>query len=248
MQIAGPGTGTTRVMTIPDANATLLYSGGALGTPSGGTVTNLTGTASININGTVGATTPTTVVATTVTTDTVAERTAAAGVTIDGCKLKDNLVVGGAGTGVANSSLDTTAGNIGGAWLAWTPTLSGLFANAKWNKTCVYTQIGKTVIFKLYLVANTTTPMSGAGEAIFTLPVTSTAVPSTPLVLGSSLLEDSGTAIFTGFAQHISTTTGRIRHSIVSGALLSTTAPTSSAPFTWTTNDTIYVQGTYEAA
>ena len=60
MQITGPGTGTTRVMTIPDADATLLYSGGALGTPSGGTVTNLTGTASININGTVGATTAST--------------------------------------------------------------------------------------------------------------------------------------------------------------------------------------------
>ena len=49
-----------KTYTLPDANATLLYSGGPLGTPSSGTVTNLTGTASININGTVGATTATT--------------------------------------------------------------------------------------------------------------------------------------------------------------------------------------------
>jgi hypothetical protein len=46
-----------KTYTLPNSNATLLYDGGALGTPSGGTVTNLTGTASININGTVGATT-----------------------------------------------------------------------------------------------------------------------------------------------------------------------------------------------
>ena len=49
----------------------ILYSGGALGTPSSGTVTNLTGTASININGTVGATTPTTGVFTTATITTI---------------------------------------------------------------------------------------------------------------------------------------------------------------------------------
>ena len=32
-----------KTYTLPDANATLLYSGGALGTPSGGTATNITG-------------------------------------------------------------------------------------------------------------------------------------------------------------------------------------------------------------
>ena len=56
-----------RTYTLPDASATLLYSGGPLGTPSSGTVTNLTGTASININGTVGATTASTGAFTTAT-------------------------------------------------------------------------------------------------------------------------------------------------------------------------------------
>jgi len=58
-KFSGPTT-AERTFTLPDSNATLLYSGGALGTPSSGTVTNLTGTASININGTVGATTAST--------------------------------------------------------------------------------------------------------------------------------------------------------------------------------------------
>lgn len=41
-QVTGPTT-STKVFTLPDANATLLYSGGPLGTPSGGTLTNATG-------------------------------------------------------------------------------------------------------------------------------------------------------------------------------------------------------------
>jgi hypothetical protein len=63
-------TTSEKTYTLPNSNATLLYSGGALGIPSSGTVTNLTGTASININGTVGSTTPTTGVFTTATVNT----------------------------------------------------------------------------------------------------------------------------------------------------------------------------------
>jgi len=44
VQFTGPTT-STKVFTLPDASSTLLFSGGALGTPSGGTATNLTGTA-----------------------------------------------------------------------------------------------------------------------------------------------------------------------------------------------------------
>jgi hypothetical protein len=65
-KFSGPTT-AERTFTLPDSNATLLYSGGALGTPASGTVTNLTGTASININGTVGATTANTGAFTTIT-------------------------------------------------------------------------------------------------------------------------------------------------------------------------------------
>ena len=66
-KFSGPAT-SEKTFTLPNSNATLLYDGGALGTPSSGTVTNLTGTASININGTVGATTANTGAFTTVNT------------------------------------------------------------------------------------------------------------------------------------------------------------------------------------
>jgi len=47
---AGPS--EARIYTFPDAAVTILYSGGALGTPSGGTLTNCDGTAaSLNIGG-----------------------------------------------------------------------------------------------------------------------------------------------------------------------------------------------------
>ena len=42
MQISGPSAGQTRTVTIPDANATMLYDGGPLGTPSSGVLTNCT--------------------------------------------------------------------------------------------------------------------------------------------------------------------------------------------------------------
>lgn len=70
-KFTGPTT-AEKTFTLPDASSTLLYSGGALGTPSSGTVTNLTGTASININGTVGATTPAAGYFTTLNTTTTA--------------------------------------------------------------------------------------------------------------------------------------------------------------------------------
>lgn len=42
VQFTGPTT-STKIFTLPDASSTLLYSGGALGTPSSGTLTNATG-------------------------------------------------------------------------------------------------------------------------------------------------------------------------------------------------------------
>jgi hypothetical protein len=68
-KFSGPAT-AEKTYTLPNSNATLLYDGGALGTPASGTVTNLTGTASININGTVGATTANTGSFTTATAST----------------------------------------------------------------------------------------------------------------------------------------------------------------------------------
>ncbi len=67
-KFTGPAT-AEKTFTLPNSSETLLYAGGALGTPASGTVTNLTGTASININGTVGGTTKNSGAFTTITSD-----------------------------------------------------------------------------------------------------------------------------------------------------------------------------------
>lgn len=59
LQIAGPATGTTRVLTVPDANATVIVSGGALGTPASGVLTNCTGLPQAGLANNVAGTGPT---------------------------------------------------------------------------------------------------------------------------------------------------------------------------------------------
>lgn len=137
-------------------------------------------------------------------------------------------------------------------WFAWTPTLSGRFNNSKWTKNCSYTQIGKTVHFKVSLVANTTGPMdTGSGTANFSLPVTGVAIPSssgyiTPI--GRVGLLDSGTARATGQVYYNSTTVATIMVNTSDSTYVGNIDLTNAAPWTWTTNDEIYCQGTYEAA
>jgi len=144
---------------------------------------------------------------------------------------------------IKNDDLETTAGEPGGAWLSWTPTLSGLFDNAKWTKTCKYTLIGKTVHARVKLVASTTTPMSGSGDATFTLPLT--AVDYVPgdksYTIGTAGVYDSGTNVFGALVSITSTTAAAIR----SNALVTFT---STSPMTWTTNDVISFTITYESA
>lgn len=183
--------------------------------------------------------------------DTISEHTSAAGVTIDGMQIKDNLVVGASGKGVDNTSLNTAAGELGAAWQSWTPTLSGLFDDAKWTKTCKYIQIGKTVHYRLMLVASTTTPMSGAGNPLFTLPVT--AVDYAPaagsiFVIGTGGSTDANGGTFLTTASFNSTTTAKLRVHGAGSSYVGSDVASSTIPFTWTTSDEITISGTYEAA
>ncbi len=136
------------------------------------------------------------------------------------------------------------------AWQSWTPTLSGRLDDADWTKTsCKYVQIGKTVIAQLKLVATAAAPMGGGSTgALFTLPVTSTALGATAdsIPLGSAALLDSSTAVFSGIVLHQSTTLGTIRYHNQATAAYSSVS--STAPFTWTTNDEIMATFMYEAA
>lgn len=136
-------------------------------------------------------------------------------------------------------------------WQSWTPTLSGRFDDTKWTKTCKYIQIGKTVHYRMKLVANAATPMSGGTtDAQFSLPVTAAAGYAggdQTAWIGGGGVYDNGTSVFQAdaYLSSSSDSTGRIRVHTTAGAL---NAITSTVPMTWANTDEINISGTYEAA
>jgi len=84
------------------------------------------------------------------------------------------LPVGSTSSAISNANLNTTSGNIGGARLAWTPTVTsetGTFTAASGSGH--YTIIGKNFIYDASIVI--TTVGSGGGGIKFTFPFTTTA-------------------------------------------------------------------------
>jgi hypothetical protein len=139
---------------------------------------------------------------------------------------------------VTNAKLDATAGEPGGAWKDWTPTLTSITLGAG-SLACKYTQIGKTVHFRIRFTM-------GAGSAVGTNPRFSYPVaPHAAYIaigIGNGRLEDvtgSWYCCFTfGYADAI----------YVMQIANVMTGVTATSPFTWATSDSIYLTGTYEAA
>jgi hypothetical protein len=166
------------------------------------------------------------------------------------------------GTGIASGAITTAKiadANItpekliagtGATWTpaTWTPTLSGRMNDAKWDKYGSYIQIGKTVFADLLLVANTTTPMDGGtAEAIISLPVTSINYTQYVSTLGTGHVVDGGVN-FTADIVWNTTGTLVVRGVLASGTYAQPQTMSSTAPFTWTTTDQIYVSIRYTAA
>lgn len=143
---------------------------------------------------------------------------------------------------VTNSSLSTTAGEPGGAWEAYTPTLTNI-TNA--TATGRYLQIGKTVWFWAKATM-TGTPTISATPTI-SLPVTAQTD-----ALSSQFqchLVDSGTLTWhLGVAIASSTTAISCFAAQVSSPDVRSATTTGSVPFSWATGDVIELAGTYEAA
>ena len=148
---------------------------------------------------------------------------------------------------IKNDDLETTAGEPGGAWKAWTPTLTNWTVGAN-AVNAKYIQIGKTVFFRLYWKFGAGAAM-GTG-AFFSLPVTSISYPGAAelQVLGTGSVLDVGTATYGVQVVWSTTTTAMLQ--VFGVAATYPTAATFSAtvPMTWTSNDELYVSGTYEAA
>ena len=141
---------------------------------------------------------------------------------------------------VTNNKLATGAGQPGGAWTSWTPTLENLSGGTL--TYAKYTQLGKNVHFRILYT------LGGAGVSsgsLFTLPVAmaSGSVPSGTFPLGLSMYIDANGSWFNG--RCTSNGSQIFIGVITSTGALSNINPTT--PFTWATGDRIYATAYYES-
>ena len=161
----------------------------------------------------------------------------AAAAAIAGSKLAD--------ASLPNAKLATGAGEPGGAWTSWTPTWTNLTVG-NGTLTARYTQVGKTIRFRIALVFGSTTSISGAVS--HSLPATAATHAGSLPINGYGSLLDSGIAAFPVYLVLTNTTTASVRTSTASGTYTGITIISATIPFTFSTNDEISITGEYEAA
>ena len=141
-------------------------------------------------------------------------------------------------TNLGNANLLTTAGDVGGAWKAWTPSFTGITLGSAAN-TGFYTRIGKTIHFKTAttFAANT----SVTGGVTLTLPVANKSAVYMPIGL-----VNCNDAPYVEYWGHIMGD-GQVYVDNAAGTYVGYTALSSTVPMTWTTGDILYITGTYES-
>jgi len=155
------------------------------------------------------------------------------------------LNTGDASNGVSNTKLKTGVGEPGGAWNAYTPTPSGVtVGNGVF--ACTYKQVGKTVFVKFGFTLGTTSSITGTPK--FTLPVTPNSSFINSYAGGVLRVVDFGSAGYPAMVLIESPNLMQILGISSLGTYAGEYGVSSTAPFTWTTND--YINGSffYEAA
>lgn len=162
-------------------------------------------------------------------------------------------VTGGSDYSLANAAITSPALSYDAtpqafpSWFNWAPTITNVTLG-NGTLTAKYSMSGKTVHFKLRIVFGSTTAISDV--PVIPLPVT--AINDTTLFpLGQAFLNDATGGNEVGFVQLSSTTTATVYRTSVAaapGGVQRNLNISSSAPWTWTTSDSIATQGFYEAA
>ncbi|MGA1111758.1 MAG: hypothetical protein ACO3VO_09200 [Ilumatobacteraceae bacterium] len=145
---------------------------------------------------------------------------------------------------VANSSLVTTAGQPGGAWLSYTATWTNI---SNGTKTAAYMLLGKTCFFRAQFVVTTTPAV--AGNVTVSLPLTGTSS-NLPAQFSATFWDNSFTSKSWPALVYSVSTTAVTLAAAQFPALRSGYDETMAAdkPFTWATDDRIEVAGFYEVA
>lgn len=144
---------------------------------------------------------------------------------------------------ITEAMLSTATGELGAAWVSYTPTFGGTTLG-NGNVFGRYFTIGKTTIFQALFGLGSTSAMTG--PLTVTLPITANA----------SILEESvqvqyydASAGFRykGICASITTTTATISAIGTAGNYAISAAISNVVPFTWAQTDEVRVFGTYEA-
>lgn len=149
---------------------------------------------------------------------------------------------------VTNAKLDTTAGELGGAWQSFTPTYDDMTLG---NGTAEhkYTQIGKTVICMGYITFGSTTTVDSVSVGI-SLPVAAAGIQDNAPIGIWRAKDVSPSGQYNGFVQYfdLSGDYAFFDAEDASGTYSKAASMSSTAPITWATGDQILYQFTYEAA
>jgi len=126
-----------------------------------------------------------------------------------------------------------------GTWTSYTPTITGTGVTAGATSTGLYSQIGKTVHFKIAITYGTGSFGTG-GIAV--------SLPSTPNTVGvGSSLSSISSSIYAGQAQIVgdATVVPYVTPATAGGA---SRMVTSTVPASWISSSKLYISGTYEVA
>lgn len=190
----------------------------------------------------------------TLNTDTISEYTGAAGVTIDSLLIKDgklatadSVVASNITDGIiTNSMLDTSVGELGGAWATWTPSWVNLTTGNGTLNYAKYQQVGKSVKYRLRFTWGSGTTCTSS--VTFSLPVTAASDYVGLDTIGRALMFDSSSGFhYQGGIRLVTSTTAYFFAQSVSTYVVSS-ALSSSVPMSWTTNDVMYAFGEYQVA
>lgn len=148
-------------------------------------------------------------------------------------------------TGLPNAGLATGAGQPGGAWTTFTPSLVNVSGGTL--NFAKYTQVGKTIHFRIKYT------MAGAGVAAgvtFTPPATlNSDYAGADVIEGVvSSYDISALTGYSGVIKVISTTSLEARTTHTDGPRANYEAMSTTNPITWAVNDVLTINGTYEAA
>jgi hypothetical protein len=150
------------------------------------------------------------------------------------------LAVGANDTLLVADSAESTGLKWAGGWTTWTPTVNFTLGNG--STVARYQQVGKTVNGYFKLTWGSTSAFSG--QLSFTLPAT----PKTGNLAWVGTANDFGTGSYSWIGAYFSGTTVFGYGAGTAGNYLDYGNLNATAPFTWTTSDSLLIQFSYEVA